>query len=343
MIDRLTPFDLGSKTARRSLFVLRIAIAALLVWLIIRSLGGTKALTEAMSLLPVWMILAALAVNTFDRLLMTYKWILLLHAQDIRISLLRGTQIYCASMVWGMFLPATVGADMVRVISTSSKGIARTTILASVVVERALGFMASLLFGLIGLAIVSAMGSLPDRLAPVWWICAGLLLIGLVAVTLSFSERSYALIHEYVLSRIRDNWLLKRLRMLHRNYHAYRSLPGRLILFLALSFLEQLVPVVAVWIVAQGLGLELSFLYLVGVLAISLLVARIPITPGGIGIMEGSLTLLLAAAGIPPPKAMALALTTRLIEIISWVPWWSAFVVSRGTLRRPRQEESIES
>ncbi len=72
MIDRLTPFDLGSKTARRSLFVLRIAIAALLVWLIIRSLGGTKALTEAMSLLPVWIILAALAVTTFDRLLMTH-------------------------------------------------------------------------------------------------------------------------------------------------------------------------------------------------------------------------------------------------------------------------------
>src|SRR5690606_36917924 len=55
---------------------------------------------------PTYIVLALL-VATFDRILMTYKWGLLLTAQGHHLPLFQGVMIYCSSMVWGLALPAT--------------------------------------------------------------------------------------------------------------------------------------------------------------------------------------------------------------------------------------------
>src|SRR5690606_30666308 len=88
----------------------------------------------------------ALVVMTLDRLLMTFKWTLLLESRGLTLPLYTGFKIYCATMVWGMFLPTTVGADALRAYLTSRRGLDGYEVTASIIVERMIGFVSALLF-----------------------------------------------------------------------------------------------------------------------------------------------------------------------------------------------------
>ena len=82
---------------------------------------------------------------------MTFKCIRLLKARGIRVHFLAAMNIYCASMVSGMFLPSTVGADVIRTINMSRAGVHAHEVVASIIIERMIGFLAALLVGLASL------------------------------------------------------------------------------------------------------------------------------------------------------------------------------------------------
>ena len=107
--------------------------------------------------------LAALVIIVFmlDRALMTFKWLLLLRARGIHPHFFRAMKIYCASMVWGMFLPSTVGADTIRAVSLVRTGINTNEVVASIVIERVFGFVSTLFVGLCSLL-------LPQRMHLLW-------------------------------------------------------------------------------------------------------------------------------------------------------------------------------
>ncbi|MBV9049028.1 MAG: UPF0104 family protein, partial [Solirubrobacterales bacterium] len=54
--------------------------------------------------------------------------------------------------------------------------------------------------------------------------------------------------------------------------------------------------------------------------AIAQIAANLPITPGGIGIVEGTLSLLLVAYGMPTSTAVAAVLLYRIISFWIFVP-----------------------
>ncbi len=316
----------------RGTHALRALVALTLLALIVRQLGGLGPLGAALARLePAW-IAVAFAVGTLDRVLMTYKWCRLLRVRGQALGVVRGTQIYCTSMVWGMFLPATMGADAVRTVSAVRSGLEAEDVLASILVERAVGFLASLVIGLLGLLAISQLGAPPPGLAPVWWTATALLLVGAAVLAASLSERVNAFLEARVLGGLPTRGLVERLRRLHESYRAYRRQPGELTLFFGLSLLEQLLPAVAVWGLARGLGVELSPLYTAGAVALSFLVARVPVSLGGLGVLEGALVALLSFAGVDGPTALAIALAARVVEIASWLPWWLAH-----TWRTPRE------
>ena len=320
---------------------IRLLVTIALLVLILWQIGGpSKLLARVLHFDPL-ILVGVFGANVADRLLMTYKWLLLLRTRGDRLSLLRGTQIYCASMVWGLFLPATLGADAVRAASTMRSGIDIHRVLSSIVVERAIGFLSTLLLGMVGLFLVSLSTELPPALRVVWWLSAALLVLGAAALAVSFSDWIYDLLHERLLRRLRDNRVVGHVRRLHESYQSYRTHQRSLTLFFGLSLLEQLVPALAVWLIALGLGIDVGLLYLVGAVPLAFLVARIPVSLGGIGVFEGTFILLLSLVDVSSIDAASIALTARIIEIASWLPWWVADILTRGSLRRPEVHERV--
>jgi uncharacterized membrane protein YbhN (UPF0104 family) len=67
--------------------------------------------------------------------------------------------------------------------------------------------------------------------------------------------------------------------------------------------------------------------------------ASLPITPGGLGVVEGSLAALLVAYGATPASAFAIVLLYRIVSFwglvpIGWGAWFGLDLAERGGLRR---------
>ncbi|MFQ5875741.1 MAG: lysylphosphatidylglycerol synthase domain-containing protein, partial [Dehalococcoidia bacterium] len=99
--------------------LLKLSFSLILIGVVIWQLGGLGEIGKVMAGIDPLFVFLILVVGTLDRALMTFKWARLLGARGVHLPFLRGMKIYCASMVWGLFLPSTVGADAIRAVSTS--------------------------------------------------------------------------------------------------------------------------------------------------------------------------------------------------------------------------------
>lgn len=272
----------------------------------------------------------ALIVMTLDRLLMAYKWILLLESRGLSLPLYEGFKIYCAAMMWGMFLPVTVGADALRGYLVSRTGLDGYEVAASIIVERMVGFVAALLFGLLGMLIMSAAGAVDERFDPVWWMGGLVTAAAVCAVLLSFSERLFDGAWRLVPRRVRDSRVAARFRDFHAVYRAYGAERRALAAFFALTMLEQTFAIFATFVLAHALGVDVALWFLAAAVPLSMLIARLPIAFDGLGVYEGVFVLLLGLGGIAPVEALSVALAGRVVQILAWAPWWFLYSLGHG-------------
>src|SRR5262245_26558278 len=127
--------------------IARAVLSIALLAAILTYVGPAEILAPLVDAHPGW-VLASFAAMTFDRWLMTLKWIRLLRSRGIALPVLAGLKIYCTAMLLGLLLPSTLGADALRTYLTARRGIETRTVVASILVERMIGFIASLLVGL---------------------------------------------------------------------------------------------------------------------------------------------------------------------------------------------------
>jgi uncharacterized protein (TIRG00374 family) len=316
-------------------FLFKSTITVILLGLIVWQLGDFHELGTVLASMAPMYVLFGLLVSTGSRILMTYKWALLLRGRDIHLPFFRGMMIYCASCVWGMFLPSTVGADAIRAVSTSRSGLDSVEVVASIVMERIIGFLASMLLGLAGLCLLSLLGFIDARFSSLWW-AAGAILVGFTAAFIgSFSETGFNLLHDRVLRPIQSAKIVGKLRQLHSTYQCYQRNKPILLGFFGLTIAEQSLRILFTWILAKGLNIDIDLLFIAGVVPLTIIVSRLPVSISGWGVMDGAFLVLLSLAGVSGAEAIALALMTRLVQVVSWLPWWITELLSSGKMRAP--------
>jgi uncharacterized protein (TIRG00374 family) len=132
---------------------------------------------------------------------------------------------------------------------------------------------------------------------------------------------------------------------LERFAAAYRSLGsarGTIAKFSALTVLEQVFAIVFPWTLARGLGVPVDLLLMLGVLPISTLISRLPISFDGLGVFEAVFVGLLVLAGIDAAAALAIAISGRVIQLFAFLPWWFVHVAQAG-LRPPQATKELPS
>jgi uncharacterized protein (TIRG00374 family) len=308
--------------------LVRLAISLALVTGVVWWLGGLGKVAAVIGHISFGWAVIVVILFMLDRALMTFKWLWLLKAKGTRCRFFVAMKIYCASMIWGMFLPSTVGADTIRAVSTARTGINTNEIIASIVVERVFGFLSTLFVGLCSLLLFSLSGELESRFIVVWW--AALIMIGSASIALatSLNEKVFHLIHDRVLGRFHNNRLASKLKEFHETYLGYRKHAGALVTFFMLSVAEQLVPVAAVWLIALAVGIHMGILPFLVAVPLSLLVSRLPIGVYGLGTFEAAFVFLLSEAGLSGADAVAISFTGRVLEILALLPWWGAQIMS---------------
>jgi len=267
---------------------------------------------------------------------MAYRWQKLLDARGIRERLGWLMRAYLVSYTAGQVLPTAVGGDASRVYETARRHPGRLGDLTAIVLlERALGGVATLALAAVGFAL--ALGHY-DVGAYLW--IEGAFVVGTVVLgVMFFSHRARGPLRRFVplLSRLRVE---RALRALYEGVHVFRRHVRLMVWVSLLTLGVQAVRVLAIWMTGRAVGIELSPrpYYVMGPLLF--LVILVPFTINGLAVREAFFVSFLTQLGVDKESALACGFLFFVVTIALALP--GAVILAVENLRgvtRPRAPE----
>jgi len=252
-------------------------------------------------------------------LIVAVRWRMLLRIQDIHIGLWESVRLTFLGHFFNAVVPGTVGGDLVKAYYVSRHTPHKAAVLVSVFVDR-----------MMGLAELTAMAG--AILAAVW--LAGLedpVVLRVPAVMVGVMAAGVTGVMLFVLSsRFRSVFRLQKIygRLSIARHIAAAGdaavLYRRRLGVLMAAFLMTIAAHVS-WIGSLGLlGASLSlpaawYSYFVYIPLIYI-IGSVPLTPGGVGLVEKFYVVFFTGAGCTPSAIMGLALLSRLIPMVWGLP-----------------------
>jgi uncharacterized protein (TIRG00374 family) len=280
----------------RSPWTRLILSAAILWWLSTRidMAGAWRALvTVHLGYLALVLVLVGI-----DRLVMIYRWVLLLRASGVSIPIRKAADIFLVSSFVGSFLPAGVGGDAARAVSLRNQTVEGGEALASVVVDRLLGMLSLAAMGAVGL-LAWAPGA-----GTVWRAIAAVVVLGSLCVATFWGDRIARFV---VPDRHHAGPVGRRLLRLTDAVSRYRGRGGTLAQVMAWSILVQFLRITQAWLLGLGLGLTVPFAYYMLFMPLGLLMLLLPISVSGFGLPQGVIVWLLRPMGVADEASFALS------------------------------------
>jgi uncharacterized protein (TIRG00374 family) len=267
---------------------------------------------------------------------MSYRWQKLLEARGIRESFSWLNRAYLVSYTAGQVLPTAVGGDASRVYESARRHPGRLGDLTAIVLlERALGGVATLVLAAVGFAL--AIGKY-DVGAYLW--VEGAFVVGTVVLgVLFFSHRARGLLRRFVplLTRLRVE---RPLRALYEGIHVFRRHVGLMVWISLLTLAVQAVRVLSIWMAGRAVGVDLSPrpYYVMGPLLF--LVILVPFTINGLAVREAFFVSFLTQLGVDKESALATGFLFFVVTIVLALPGAGILAVEnlRG-VARPRASE----
>jgi uncharacterized protein (TIRG00374 family) len=259
-----------------------------------------------------------------SRALMAYKWNLLLRTSGASVQYLEALRIYYVSGFLGLFLPATVGMDVVRAFLVKRDDSAYSPIIASIIVERLLGFFMLVLAALLAspaLILFLADSNHSLKNLPLFAITLALICGLFAGASLTRGFRSFVTrAARYFAESSWAGRASRRFERLFEAYWAYREHKVVLGTFCVLTAAEIALVVFWNYCVGRSLAIDLDFVAYVIVVPVTVLLIRLPISIAGIGVHEGAFLLLLVFIGVPRDEALAFGLLGHALAILALVP-----------------------
>ena len=292
------------------MFFLRMLIGASLISLLLWKIEP-RALLDVIAEVHVDLLLVAGVALAFDRLLMAYKWNLLLRSKGIRISTLMALRIYLVGNLIGLVTPGAIGLEIYRVAALSSFG--RThDIAATALLERLVGLAMLIFFLLAALPFASSLLPLGD--GTIRWLAIGSI-AGLAVIVVSFLPR----VNLWILSAVPvtalggfGRWLLQLVHSYNKAVADFTTLAW----FSGWTFIEVLISIAVIYFAAASLGVQASITAFAVIVPTALLLSRLPLSLDGIGVAETVYVLAFNALGYSSEHGLALALLVRLIRLV---------------------------
>jgi uncharacterized membrane protein YbhN (UPF0104 family) len=232
---------------------------------------------------------AAVVLYILTQLISARRWQLLARPLGFGQPFTAYVRYYFIGMYFNLFLPTSVGGDVVRAWYLAGHRGPRLAAFLSTFADRFSGLV--VLVGMACTAVLVCPVTLPRWVVLTVWGSAGLGLIGLIGLSL-FS-----------------GWL-KRYHSVRHLLNGVRIYAGKHLLLLSttgLSILVQAGNVVLVWLVGQAIGVQLpSSFYWIFVPMVSLL-TLLPISINGLGVREWGVVLFLAPFQVEAPTAVSLS------------------------------------
>ncbi len=266
-------------------FVFKLLVSSALLYIVLSRAGIEKVLSLLKNINPLSFIFAVF-LYIAGLFAASIRWKLLL---DEKFSLRRLFPLYLLGSFFSTFLPGLVGGDAVKayyIYKETGKG---TQALASVFMDRYIGFSTLMVVGM----IVFPFGR--EYFKGLWieWL--------LPLIVLSF------VVVSFLIFGLRLGKKIKFLSDFYGYFHSYRKKPDLMVKTFLLSAVVQVLIIYAVYILAQGLGEHIPLRVLFIFVPIIVALSTLPVSISGIGVREASFVLLLSSIGIGADAAAAIS------------------------------------
>ncbi|MFT5112116.1 MAG: hypothetical protein ACI8P9_001440 [Parasphingorhabdus sp.] len=297
-------------------FLLKLLITTALLFLVVWKTGLLEAagrqqffavLVNVDTSYLVLSILAGAALN----LISSWKWWWLLRKRGVEQAFWRLVGLYYVGRFYNMFLPTSVGGDVVRVYGLGRFTGKHMEAAASVIVDRLSGFLMLLAMAcgvlMLGLSkidsqlvYVGIFSSLAGGLI-IWWVLV--------------SQIAHDLLQR-LFGRLKlVSKLLTQLGELRTTLAGYNT-RSILLIAMGLSLLFYLVAILNVYVTARAFSEELLIEDIATSVPIIMVIMNLPISIGGIGLMESAYTFVFEMLGIGLTIGLSTAILMRIKTII---------------------------
>lgn len=310
-------------------YLLRFIVAGTALYLAFRGENFAKVVEVLWKNLRIFPV--AIAFYVVGQLIFVTRWSLLLKVQSIRIGFWPAVRLHFLGLFYNNCLPGAIGGDLPRAWYVTKHTDKKLEAALSVFVDRVIGLIGMLImaFGCYwfipeesrkgGFKFsfeMNIFGRLAEYKSIFIWLAAA---FAVVIVLIISNYRGRTLLKRgFDVIGHRGMSILGKIRQSIRIYcHKWPAVVGALLL----TFCCQGLTVVAMWLVGREIGIDVPAKYYFVFFPISWLLGAVPISVGGLGIMEGWLKVMFMRVGtMSGENALALALCQRLVFLFASLP-----------------------
>jgi len=277
-------------------------------------------------------IALTLIIFTIGHMTISLRWWILLKTQSIFIGLWPAVKLYFLGWFYNNFMPSSVGGDLVRAWYVTRHTDKKFEAALSVFVDRAIGLLSTLVIAIFFYSVFLRGQAVPAQintekqngLFNFIFEHKFIFLLSAIAIAAIFCgllinrRTRINLIHTWTKIRVFSiNMMVK-----FKNAVAiYCKNPLAIIAVFFLTVLMQITVITGFWLLGRNMGITVSIKYYYVFFTLAWVVGTIPVSVGGVVVIEGFLVLLFTKiAGLEEPAAWAIALGQRAVWMITSLP-----------------------
>ncbi len=298
-------------TNRKLLILWRLLISGVLVYILVTRIDIAKLLASFKDM-RFSLVFGAIGLIYLSNLILAYKWRVILRFFNITTGYLRLVKFYVIGSFFRYFLPGGFGSDLVRGYSMFKNKQKKTSVIASLVIERITSFTAGLIlagavWALLFFLIRSTVGGFE------------LLTIGLAflaAIALGYYFRN-SLTSWFLRRILKIRRLRKPVQEMIEEILSLLKVRKKLILLLTISVIQYFLVASVYYLSGLALSIDVAFLYYLVFVPIITVVIKLPFSLHGIGLREGMFVIFFGGVGLSPEKAVSISLLVFTIGVLS--------------------------
>lgn len=239
----------------------------------------------------------------FNYILGFLRWKMLLKVAGIRVPLKKLISCFSGGIFFSIFLPSTIGGDLVRAADLAGHTNKTKEVIATVFLDRLSGYM-----GLVFVILPALFFGRSLVLDKVVFSSVFVIVILLVVILfVLFNKFVYSVIGRF-LSSPGAGKIKETIKNMHQEIHVFRNHKNIIISNLIISFFIQLFMPICTYFIGLSLGININFIYFLIFIPIISAVTLLPIAVGGLGLREGLFVVYFAKAGVVKQLALAMSL-----------------------------------
>ena len=322
---------MGKSNTSKVFFYLRLIFGLFLLIILVKQINFHQmavVLTSARS----QFIAAAFLIMMLNFFLKTCRWasILWIHEPDISFGQL--VRFNFISMFVANFLPGTISSDVMRIYQVSKYTSKLGGAISPIIVDRIIGNFSTVIVTVT--AFITLQQTDLVRIGPLFsYGIFGILLLS-VGAPLAMQNSNLIAGMRRLLSRFTRVKLLRRVPDMYEDIVSYQNKYSPILKALSISFLNPILTVFEFYIIATGFSSDTPIGYYFTFVPLAIFLAMLPISLGGIGVLEASVVFFFSKVGMPIETCLSIVIIHRVLFLLSTIPGGILYMVEGFPARK---------